>query len=102
MSRHDIKSVLITGANAGIGREIALQLAANENIATIYLACRNEQKAVAARQELEAKTHRAIFKIVIMDVTDLASVRSTLSSLREPIDALILNAGVLAAKRRWP
>jgi short-subunit dehydrogenase len=93
MSNHDIKSVLITGANAGIGKEIARQLASNKNIEIIYLACRNEQRALAAKQELEEKTNRSIFKIVVMDVSGLASVRATLSSLRQPIDALILNAG---------
>ena len=102
MTSHDIKSVLITGASAGIGKEIARQLASNKNITTIYLACRNEKKALAVKRELETQTKRSIFKIAIVDVANLASVRALLSSLREPIDAVVLNAGARVAKRRCP
>ena len=56
--------MLITGANVGIGKEIARQLALRPEIANIYLACRNRDKAIAARTELEAQTGRRIFDIV--------------------------------------
>ena len=35
------KTALITGANAGIGKEVARQLALRPEFARIYLACRN-------------------------------------------------------------
>ena len=56
------KTVLITGANAGIGKEVARQLALRPETARIYLACRNRERATAAKAELEAKTGRAIFE----------------------------------------
>src|SRR3954467_3621906 len=68
MSTTPLKSVLITGANAGIGKEVARQLASRPEIAHIYLACRNRDRATAARAELEAATGRRIFDIVVMDV----------------------------------
>ena len=54
------KTVLITGANAGIGKDVARQLALRPEIARIYLACRNRDRATTAKAELEAKTGRRI------------------------------------------
>jgi NAD(P)-dependent dehydrogenase (short-subunit alcohol dehydrogenase family) len=87
------KTVLITGANAGIGKEIARQLAQREDTARIYLACRNPDRAQAAKTELEAATRRSIFDVVIMDLSDTDSVRSAARTIDGPIDALIMNAG---------
>lgn len=88
-----IHSVLITGANAGLGREAARQLALHTGIEKIYLACRNPEKAIAAKAGLEAETGRQIFEITVMDVSDPGSVRRAVSSLVSPVDAVILNAG---------
>ncbi|WP_170333349.1 SDR family NAD(P)-dependent oxidoreductase [Ruegeria arenilitoris] len=90
---NQIQSVLITGANAGLGREATRQLALQKGIAKIYLACRNRSKAEAAKKALEHETERKIFEIVLMDVTDPASVRKAVAELSTPIDAVILNAG---------
>ncbi len=65
-----IQFVLITGANAGLGREAARQLALQKGIAKVYLACRNQTKAKAAKTALKHETGRKIFDIVQMDVTD--------------------------------
>ena len=93
MSDLNIKSVLITGANTGIGKEVARQLALEPHIDKIYLACRNQAKAQAAKSDLERTTARSIFEIVLMDVADVGNVRSALAALPAPIDALIMNAG---------
>ena len=95
MSTRPAKTVLITGANAGIGKEVARQLAARPDIARIYLACRNPDRAKAAKAELETATSRKIFDIVVMDVADQSSVRTALTSLDGSIDALVMNAGVI-------
>ena len=87
------KTVLITGANAGIGKDVARQLALRPEIAGIYLACRNRERAIAAKAELEAATGRRIFDIVLMDVADLGSVRAGLAAINGPLDALVMNAG---------
>lgn len=92
------KSILITGANSGLGKDSARQLAMIEGTEKIYLACRNLDKANEAKLSLEKSTRRSIFEIVIMDVSDPDSVRSAVAGLSEPIDALIMNAGGMGGK----
>jgi len=87
------KSVLVTGANAGIGKDVARQLALRPEIARIYLACRNKDRATTAKAELEAATGRSIFEILLMDVADLGSVRAGLAGIDGSFDALVMNAG---------
>jgi NAD(P)-dependent dehydrogenase (short-subunit alcohol dehydrogenase family) len=95
MSTLTAKTVLITGANAGLGKEVARQLAARPEIARIYLASRNRDRAKAAKAELESATGRKIFDTVLMDVADQSSVRAGLASFDGSIDALVMNAGVI-------
>src|SRR5579862_4273791 len=95
MSALTEKTVLITGANAGIGKEIARQLASRPEFGRIYLGCRNADRASAAKAELEAETGRTIFDIVLMDVANLDSVRAALAGISGAIDALVMNAGVI-------
>src|SRR5579862_9200949 len=89
------KTVLITGANVGIGKDVARQLALRPEMARIYLACRNQERATTAKAELEAVTGRHVFDIILMDVADLGSVRAGLAAIDGSIDALVMNAGVI-------
>src|SRR5271154_402771 len=98
MSTTPGKTVLITGANVGIGNDIARQLALRPEFAHVYLACRNRDKAIAARTELEAETGRRIFDIVRMDVSDPGSVRAGLAGIDGSIDAVGMNAGGMGGK----
>src|SRR5947199_7297991 len=43
------KTVLITGANVGIGKDVARQLALRPEIGRIYLGCRNQDRASTAK-----------------------------------------------------
>lgn len=92
------KTILITGANAGIGKDTARQLAMLNSTKKIYLGCRNIVKAELAKTELEELTGRAIFEILIIDVSDVQSVKKAVTNLNEPVDALILNAGGVGGK----
>ncbi len=89
------KTALITGANAGIGKDVARQLALRPDMARIYLACRNKDRATTAKAELEATTGRRIFDIILMDVANLGSVRDGLEVIDGCLDALVMNAGII-------
>ena len=92
------ESILITGANMGIGKEAARLLASKSETKKIILFCRNQAKAEVAKKELEAQTGREIFEIIIGDVSDADSVRKAVEKIQEPIDAVILNAGGVVGK----
>jgi len=92
------KSILITGANVGLGKEAARQLALLEDTKRIVLACRNPQKAELAKADLKKSTGKDIFEIVIMDTSDVNSVKNAVASLQEPVDAIIMNAGGMGGK----
>ena len=92
------QTILITGANAGLGKETARQLALKEEIQRLIMGCRNPQKAEKAKKELEAETGRNIFEISIMDVSSVDSVKNAVAKLDGKIDALIMNAGGMGGR----
>jgi NAD(P)-dependent dehydrogenase (short-subunit alcohol dehydrogenase family) len=88
-----LKTVMITGANGGLGKETARQLAMSDTTEGIYLACRNRKKAEEAKQSLERSTGRSIFDVIVLDTSDLNSVRAAVDSLDQPVAGLVMNAG---------
>jgi NAD(P)-dependent dehydrogenase (short-subunit alcohol dehydrogenase family) len=64
----------------------------------VYLACRNKDKALTAKKDLEQVTGKMVFEIIIMDVSRPATVRAAVSSLDQAIDVLIMNAGTAGDK----
>ena len=92
------ESILITGANNGLGKEAARQLALKPETKKVILGCRNQVRALAAKKDLEKSTGKFIFEIVLMDVSDADSIRKAVSNLKEPVDAVILNAGGMIGK----
>lgn len=92
------KSILITGANAGLGKETARQLAIQKETTRIVMGCRNPQKAEIAKKELQEVTGRDIFEILIMDVSNVDSVKNAVNHLNGKVDALIMNAGGMGGR----
>jgi len=88
-----LSTILITGANSGLGFESARQFALREGVSKIILACRNNAKAQVALQQLEQLTGKNIFEILILDVDDLDSCRKAAEDLNTKIDGIVLNAG---------
>jgi NAD(P)-dependent dehydrogenase (short-subunit alcohol dehydrogenase family) len=89
------KVFLVTGANTGIGRATAQELASRG--AEVVLACRNEAKAEPVIADIRAKTGNDKLSFHALDLADLAAVRESaeafLTSGRK-IDCLINNAGL--------
>ena len=88
------KTALITGANRGIGQEVARVLATQGW--DVLIGARDKQKGDAAAVRLRTSTGGRL-KGVAIDVTDDASVATAVQKLRDgaiKIDALVNNAGV--------
>ena len=84
-------SVLVTGANRGLGLEFVRQYAQAGWIT--HAACRSPKSAKELKALLDQHADR--ITILSIDVTDAGSVRTAAEKLRgEPIDLLLNNAGV--------
>ncbi|MQY29178.1 oxidoreductase [Nocardia aurantia] len=88
------RSVVVTGANSGLGFETARMLA--ERGAHVVLACRNPERATAAAEAIRLTAPDAELSSVRLDLADAGSIRAAAEELRERlarIDLLINNAG---------
>ncbi|XP_032222184.1 retinol dehydrogenase 11 [Nematostella vectensis] len=94
--RLDGKTVVVTGANTGIGKETALDLAARG--ARVIMACRNLDKGKAALREIQERTGSQKVVLEYLDLASLRSVREFAKRVTEKesrLDVLINNAGVM-------
>jgi NAD(P)-dependent dehydrogenase (short-subunit alcohol dehydrogenase family) len=90
------RTVVVTGANAGIGFEAAKVLAGRG--ATVLLACRDVEKGERAADAIRTEAERARLSFVRLDLASLASVREAAEAIRTTspqLDLLINNAGVM-------
>ncbi|MCJ8731047.1 hypothetical protein PDJAM_G00191480 [Pangasius djambal] len=95
-ARLDGKTALITGANTGIGKETALDLAARG--ARVILACRDVKKGEEAAAEIRSRVGGAQVEVRELDLADTYSIRAFAQRfLREVshLHILINNAGVM-------
>jgi len=90
-----VATVLVTGANSGLGRATAEALAAGGD--EVVLAGRSEERTRPVLDAIRARRPEARIEFLRLDLSELASVeraaRAFLDSAR-PLDALVNNAGI--------
>ncbi len=87
---------IVTGANIGLGFEVALALAARN--CSVVMACRNLDKAEAAKARILARHPGATLECMALDLASLQSVRAFAAAFDKRfrrLDLLINNAGIM-------
>ena len=95
--RLDGQTIIVTGANTGIGKETARALAAVG--AHVVLAARDLNKAQVAAQAIAEQHPSASLDLLELDLNDLQQVRSAAQQFANKysrLNALINNAGIMA------
>jgi NAD(P)-dependent dehydrogenase (short-subunit alcohol dehydrogenase family) len=94
------RTILITGANSGLGLRSAEALAARG--ARVLLACRNPAKAATALDAVSRLATGPAPEVVPLDLADLDSVRRAAEDVRarvDSLDVLMNNAGIMAVPK---
>ena len=90
---------LVTGANTGIGRVTALELA--KRGAHVFAACRSAERAQAVLEAIRAQAEGGKCELLPLDLGDFTSVRECAKAFLArdlPLHLLINNAGVAGAR----
>ncbi|HLK79045.1 MAG TPA: SDR family NAD(P)-dependent oxidoreductase [Streptosporangiaceae bacterium] len=93
------RTVVVTGANTGIGLATAKALAGQGW--RVWVTARSEAKGAAAVASIQAATGNDAVFLLLLDLSDLGSVRDAATSFLEPYEplhVLINNAGVGGAR----
>jgi NAD(P)-dependent dehydrogenase (short-subunit alcohol dehydrogenase family) len=91
------RTVVVTGANSGLGWQTALELARHG--AAVTMASRDEAKGAAALERLRAEVPDATAVVRRLDLADLASVQAFADDIvrdMDAVDILVNNAGIMA------
>jgi NAD(P)-dependent dehydrogenase (short-subunit alcohol dehydrogenase family) len=83
------RTAIVTGANSGIGRVAALELARAGAAVTLAVRDTNKGDAAAAAMSGDVTVRQ-------LDLADLGSVRSFADATEGPVDLLVDNAGIMA------
>ncbi|KAL1876783.1 hypothetical protein Plec18167_005192 [Paecilomyces lecythidis] len=93
------KVILVTGGNAGLGKESVFQLA-KHNPQHIFLAARSESKAKDAIESIKTGLEKDVtitwLPLDLMSTTSIKNAAETFKSQASRLDILMLNAGVMA------
>jgi NAD(P)-dependent dehydrogenase (short-subunit alcohol dehydrogenase family) len=94
------KICLITGANSGMGKATAIELAKMK--ATVVMLCRNKERGEKAQQELISQTENKKIDLFICDLSSFKQIRKFVDDFKQKyqnLHVLINNAGIMLKKR---
>jgi len=97
------KVALVTGANSGLGRVTAAELA--KRGFRVFAACRSEERVKSLLDEVRAANGRDSIEFLSLDLGDFASVRRCAEAFLArdlPLHLLINNAGLAGARGLTP
>lgn len=95
------KVCLVTGANSGIGKETARELARLG--ATVVMVARSAERGEAARREILAETTNTAVDLMLADLSSQAEVERLAQAFKARYDrlhVLVNNAGAIFAQRQ--
>src|SRR4051794_31222526 len=92
------RRAVVTGANSGLGLQIALGLARHG--AQVTMAVRDTAKGDEAAARIRDEAPDAEVAVARLDLAELASVRDFAAGWSGGLDLLVNNAGVMALPRR--
>lgn len=94
------KIVLITGANSGVGKSLALQSALKRS--NVVMVCRNKDKGEKARDEIISISKNESVHLIIADLSSLYSIQKASEEFKSKFNnlhILVNNAGINLPQR---
>jgi len=98
-----LKHCIITGANAGIGKAAAIQIA--QQGYNVILACRNLERGEIALQDIKQKSGSDAISLFVLDVSKQSSIKTFADNVLaeyETIDCIIHNAAQFDISQKTP
>jgi NAD(P)-dependent dehydrogenase (short-subunit alcohol dehydrogenase family) len=95
------KTMMVTGANSGIGKVTALELA--KTGARVVMICRDRERGHAAKNEIVSASGNKNVDLLIADLSSLAAIRNVVSEFLKKYDqlhVLVNNAGAIFSARK--
>ena len=95
------KTCIITGANSGIGKAAAIQIA--QEGYRVIMACRNKELGEAALKDVQVESGSDAVELLIVDMSSQASIRAfaeEFNSRHDDLDVLIHNAAAFDVRAK--
>jgi len=93
-----MKTIIITGANSGLGYECAKNILLAGAEYYVVMACRNPKKAEEAKMTLIDETKNKNISVLELELSSFLSIKSFITKLKNaqlpPIFGLVCNAGI--------
>ena len=97
------KTCLITGANSGIGKASAIQIARDG--CHVIIGCRNKERGGAALREIREQSGNDAVELLMVDMSLQSSVKKAAEQLgkdHQALDVLIQNAAIFDITQKEP